>query len=124
MGPFARGISELSPSASRFLFYDAASDGAKGQLAVYEIGRSARIDLASPSRLYKTDQLIAEVEWSPDEKLLAAITVADDVTMVHVRTLELEIGTWKDLATVNLGPANAIDAIDFLGLHKNLSWTD
>ena len=125
MGPFARGISELSPSGSRLLFYDAVQGGAKGQLAVYELGGSAQLDLASPSRIYNTPELIADVQWSPDEKLLAALTAAaDNMTTLHLRTLTLETEAWKDLATVNLGSASTMDVIDFLGFHKNLSWTE
>jgi hypothetical protein len=120
------GSSALSPSGSRFIFADAASQGSKGLLGLYEFKDGQALNLASPSRTYRSDESIVQLDWGPDETLIAALTLGSDWTVVHLRTLELATGSWKNLATVDLGPLGASDVtqnVDFLGLNRNLSWT-
>jgi hypothetical protein len=120
------GSSALSPSGSRFIFADAASQGSKGLLGLYEFTDGHALNLASPSRTYRSDESIVQVDWGPDETLIAALTLGNDWTVVHLRTLELATGSWKNLASVDLRPLGAIDEtqnLDFLGLNRNLSWT-
>jgi hypothetical protein len=120
------GSSSLSPSGSRFIFADAASQGSKGLVGLYEFTYGHALNLASPGRTYRSDESIIQLDWGPDETLIAALTVVSDWTVVHLRTLDLATGSWKNLASVDLRPLGASDVtqnIDFLGLNRNLSWT-
>jgi hypothetical protein len=109
-----------------FIFADAALQGSKGLLGLYEFKDGQALNLASASRTYRSDESIVQLDWGPDETLIAALTLGSDWTVVHLRTLELATGSWKNLATVDLGPLGASDVtqnVDFLGLNRNLSWT-
>jgi hypothetical protein len=120
------GSSALSPSGSRFIFVDAAAQGSKGFLGLYELKDGHALNLASPSRTYQSDESIVQLDWGPDETLIAALTLGSNWTVVHLRTLELATGSWKNLTTVDLGPLGSSDLtqnVDFLGLNRNLSWT-
>src|SRR5713101_7657517 len=110
----------LSPGGTTLAVGMGSAPGGSGRLLVSAV--SAPPDRLAPDKplaTFQTEELIAAIEWAPDETQLAVVAVAKDG--VKIRAVNLGTGGWRTLATLgplDLGGREA-DVLAF----KALSWT-
>jgi len=118
------GSMVLSPSGADLAIVSGGANPRSSTLRVYELRSGEILALDKPSRTFPLQGLITELEWAPDEKSIAAITLgtsslqAPKSLPVAIETLDLLTGQWATLDWVDL-PSDSVDAL----ADKNLSWT-
>ncbi len=114
------GAMTLSPSGTKLAVGLGSSTGGSGKLHVYAIGPSPdSLVPDKPLATFQTEELIAAIEWAPDETQVAVIAVAKDG--VKIRAVNLGTGVWRTLATLGALDLNGREA-EVLAF-KALSWT-
>jgi len=94
--------------------------GGAGKLLVYGLGAPPDgLIPDKPLATFQTEELIAAIEWAPDETQLAVVAVAKDG--VKIRAVNLATGVWRTLAT--LGPLDLNGREAEVLAFKALSWT-
>src|SRR5207244_8596775 len=95
------GVMTLSPAGTKLPVAFGSGAGDSGRLNVYAIGAAPdSLITDKPLATFPTEELIAAIEWAPDETQVAVIAVAKDG--VKIRAVNLGTGAWRTLAT--LGP--------------------
>ena len=96
------------------------SGGGAGKLLVYALGGPPDgLATDKPLATFQTEELIAAIEWAPDETQLAVVAVSKDG--VKIRAVNLATGVWRTLAT--LGPLDLNGREAEVLAFKALSWT-
>lgn len=114
-------VMTLSPSGSKLIIAAGTTGERSHVVRVYDVARSEALDLAKPAKNFVTDDLITAVDWAPDERSVAAITIEfRPMPSVRVKILDIATGGWKTIGTIAI-PLQP-PAMDALGL-KTLSWT-
>ena len=114
------GVMTLSPAGTKLAVALGSGAGDSGRLNVYAIGVGAdSLVPDKPLATFQTEELIAAIEWAPDEKQVAVIAVAKDG--VKIRAVNLGTGGWRTLATLGALDLNGREA-EVLAF-KALSWT-
>jgi len=114
------GAMTLSPSGTKLAVGLGSRTGGSGKLHVYAIGPSPdSLVPDKPLATFQTEELIAAIEWAPDETQVAVIAVAKDG--VKIRAVNLGTGVWRTLATLGALDLNGREA-EVLAF-KALSWT-
>jgi len=114
------GAMTLSPGGTKLAVGLGSGSGGSGKLHVYAVG--APPDSLVPDKplaTFQTEELIAAIEWAPDETQLAVVAVAKDG--VKIRAVNLGTGVWRTLAT--LGPLDLSGREADVLAFKALSWT-
>jgi len=114
---FVHGIMTLAPSGVRL----AIAGGSPVGLHIYELKEKGPIIVNNPTRSFETREVITitALEWAPDEKSLAFMTMTKDG--VRIKLLDLATGEWRTLTTIE-GVEFRVPDIDVLAF-KVLSWT-
>ena len=114
------GAMTLSPSGTKLAVGLGSRTGGSGKLHVYAIGAAPdSLVPDKPLASFQTEELIAAIEWAPDETQLAVVAVAKDG--VKIRAVNLGTGVWRTLAT--LGPLDLNGREAEVLAFKALSWT-
>src|SRR5712691_5665713 len=114
------GTMTLSPGGTKLAVGLGSSTGGLGKLHVYAIGAAPdSLVPDNPLATFQTEELIAAIEWAPDETQVAVIAVAKDG--VKIRAVNLGTGGWRTLAT--LGPLDLNGREAEVLAFKALSWT-
>jgi hypothetical protein len=114
------GAMTLSPGGTKLALGLGSSTGAGGKLLVYAVGVSPdSLVPDKPLAAFQTEELMAAIEWAPDETQLAVVAVAKDG--VKIRAVNLATGGWRTLAT--LGPLDLNGREAEVLAFKALSWT-
>jgi WD40 repeat protein len=114
------GVMMLSPGGTKLAIGLGSSTGGGGKLQVYGIGASPdSLALDKPLASFQTEELIAAIDWAPDETELAVVAVAKDG--VKIRAVNLGTGAWRTLAT--LGPLDLNGREAEVLAFKALSWS-
>jgi len=114
------GAMTLSPSGTKLAVGLGSSTGSSGKLHVYAVGAAPdSLVPDKPLATFQTEELIAAIEWAPDETQVAVIAVAKDG--VKIRAVNLGTGGWRTLAT--LGPLDLNGREAEVLAFKALSWT-
>ena len=114
------GALTLSPGGTKLAMGLGSSTGAGGKLLVYTVGVPPdSLVPDKPLAAFQTEELIAAIEWAPDETQLAVVAVAKDA--VKIRAVNLGTGGWRTLAT--LGPLDLNGREAEVLAFKALSWT-
>ena len=114
------GTMTLSPGGTKLAVGLGSSTGDSGKLHVYAIGAAPdSLVPDKPLATFQTEELIAAIEWAPDETQVAVIAVAKDG--VKIRAVNLGTGGWRTLAT--LGPLDLNGREAEVLAFKALSWT-
>ena len=119
-GKIVLGAMTLSPGGTKLAVGLGSGAGGAGKLLVYALG--AQPDGMVPDKplaTFQTEELIAAIEWAPDETQLAVVAVAKDG--VKIRAVNLATGVWRNLAT--LGPLDLNGREAEVLAFKALSWT-
>ena len=98
----------------------------KGCLLVYEMTNIENIDLGKPARRIEIDKqrVIDHISFSPDEEEIGCLVMTNR-DKYTIETLDLKTGKWKKLGDLTFNIGNyGIAALDFIGWHKALSWTN
>jgi hypothetical protein len=109
----------LSPSG-RQLAVAAGSDGDSSGIRLYSGLSSDDLDVTKPERTIWVDAVVTALEWSPDERKLAAVLVRR--ARVSIEQYDIHRGTWTRVGTLDLAKLPG-PAIDLLGLLRVVSWT-
>jgi hypothetical protein len=113
------GVMTLSPGGTKLAVGLGSGAGGAGKLLVYVLG--APPDSLVPDKplaTFQTEEVIAAVEWAPDETQLAVVAVGKD--SVKIRAVNLATGVWRTLATLGSLDLNGREA-EVLAF-KALSW--
>ncbi len=114
------GVMTLSPAGTKLAVAFGSGAGDSGRLNVYAIGAAPdSLVTDKPLATFPTEELIAAIEWAPDETQVAVIAVAKDG--VKIRAVNLGTGAWRTLAT--LGPLDLNGREAEVLAFKALSWT-
>jgi hypothetical protein len=114
------GAMTLSPGGTKLAMGLGSSTGAGGKVLVYTVGVPPdSLVPDKPLAAFQTEELIAAIEWAPDETQLAVVAVAKDG--VKIRAVNLGTGGWRTLAT--LGPLDLNGREAEVLAFKALSWT-
>ena len=114
------GVMTLSPAGTKLAVAFGSGAGDSGRLNVYAIGAAPdSLVTDKPLATFPTEELIAAIEWAPDETQVAVIAVAKDG--VKIRAMNLGTGAWRTLAT--LGPLDLNGREAEVLAFKALSWT-
>ena len=114
------GTMTLSPGGTKLAVGLGSSTGGSGKLHVYAIGAAPdSLVPDKPLATFQTEELIAAIEWAPDETQVAVVAVAKDG--VKIRAVNLGTGGWRTLAT--LGPLDLNGREAEVLAFKALSWT-
>lgn len=112
----------LSPTSSSLAIVTGTTKEGIVQLQFHHLKSRGTPVLDNPTRTFQTEDRIAALEWAPDESRVAAVTL-DKGGGVAIKVLQLETGTWRTVAKVNLDLRQlGIAGQELLGF-KNLSWT-
>jgi hypothetical protein len=114
---FARVL--LSPSG-RQLAVAAGSAGDSSGIRLYPGASSGDLDITKPERTIWVDAVVTGLEWSPDERQLAAVLVRP--AGISIEQFDLGRSTWTRVGTLDLAKLPG-PAIDLLGLLRIVSWT-
>jgi WD40 repeat protein len=112
------GHMNLSPSGASLVIVVGSTNAELSVLHVYDAG-TLPFDLTAAHPSFESEQPILAVEWAPDERSLATVTLPGDDPLVRI--LDLDTGEWRTLTTLMLG-LEGIDLIETIGLVKSLSW--
>ena len=119
-GKIVLGAMTLSPGGTKLAVGLGSGAGGAGKLLVYALGAPPDgLVPDKPLATFQTEELIAAIEWAPDETQLAVVAVAKDG--VKIRAVNLATGVWRTLATLGPLDLNGREA-DVLAF-KPLSWT-
>ena len=114
------GAMTLSPGGTKLAVGLGSSGGGAGKLLVYALGGPPDgLATDKPLATFQTEELIAAIEWAPDETQLAVVAVGKDG--VKIRAVNLATGVWRTLAALGPLDLNAREA-EVLAF-KPLSWT-
>jgi hypothetical protein len=114
------GVMTLSPAGTKLAVALGSGAADAGRLNVYAIGAGPDgLVTDKPLATFQTEELIAAIEWAPDETQVALIAVAKDG--VKIRAVNLATGAWRTLAT--LGPLDLNGREAEVLAFKALSWT-
>jgi hypothetical protein len=96
-----------------------------GNLRIFQLDDNSSFDLASPSyNLILDNRLIIQMQWSPDDTHIAALMM-HDWNKLTIETLKLSTGEWIQLSELNFNLQEfGVEALDFIGWHKALSWSN
>jgi WD40 repeat protein len=111
------GNLSMSPSYSKFMIVGGSWPvGRPDTIRLYSVADKEPLRIDRPLKSFKSDEAIAEVDWSPDEKFLTALTLSKDG--VSLKVLDLANGEWKTIGTI------ALKSTDIeIFIHKLLSWS-
>jgi hypothetical protein len=119
-GRLVLGVMTLSPGGTKLALGLASGAGGAGKLLVYSLGAPPEgLVPDKPLATFQTEELIAAIEWAPDESQLAVVAVGKDG--VKIRAVILATGVWRTLAT--LGPLDLNGREAEVLAFKALSWT-
>jgi hypothetical protein len=119
-GKIVLGLMTLSPGGTKLAVGLGSGAGGAGKLLVYALGAPPDgLVPDKPLATFQTEELIAAIEWAPDETQLAVVAVAKDG--VKIRAVNLATGVWRTLAT--LGPLDLNGREAEVLAFKALSWT-
>jgi hypothetical protein len=114
------GVMTLSPAGTKLAVALGSGAGDAGRLNVYAVGAGPDgLVTDTPLAAFPTEELIAAIEWAPDEAQVAVVAVAKDG--VKIRAVNLGTGAWRTLAT--LGPLDLNGREAEVLAFKALSWT-
>lgn len=114
------GAMTLSPGGTKLAVGLGSGAGGAGKLLVYALGGPLDgLATDKPLATFQTEELIAALEWAPDETQLAVVAVGKDG--VKIRAVNLATGVWRTLAT--LGPLDLNGRESEVLAFKALSWT-
>ena len=109
------GLLVLSPEGSALAVSTGQDPGGTSRLRLFDLEAGEAIALESPSQSFQAGGRIVAMDWSPDEKSIAALVV-DEADSATLQVLDREAGTWKTVAT----PTIDVDVIDDIPV--GLSW--
>ncbi|MCI0725088.1 MAG: carboxypeptidase regulatory-like domain-containing protein [Acidobacteria bacterium] len=112
----------LSPSGSKLAIAAWSMEENSGNLQVYDLGKGEQLVLDRPAGTFQTEEEILTLEWTADEKSLAAltkpafpVTEPPQDTVAGIRALDLQTGGWTTVGRANLsrGPVE-VSLVDTL----------
>jgi len=111
----------LSPSGSKLAVAALDLLHGKSTLGIYQVDPHQPFPLSTPTTTIEKNTNVLEIEWSPDEMSLAAVTVRRGIVIERV---DLTTGRWTELASVlaDRGGAGLVEGYFLAGMNNTMSW--
>lgn len=109
------GVMTLSPTTRRLAV--ALLTAAGGGVRLYDVSTGEPPSLLQPAKEFTTEARVAALDWSPDERALAVLSVLNRDVRLH--RLDLDSGTWTSLASWSLLSGPEFEVFT----QKMLSWS-
>jgi WD40-like Beta Propeller Repeat len=125
------GLLLLSPSNSKLAIVQGIPASQRSSLRLYNLNPEAALDLGKPVKTVNVDEIIVKLEWSADERSVAAVMIPKSAVFPQgpfgqpvIKILTLANDEWRTVTMINFDLRQEWpQSLELLLLENVLSWT-
>jgi WD40 repeat protein len=119
LGSWIYGAMSLSPRGSKLAVTAGSAAGRCSVLHVYELRAGRLVKPDKPWLTVRTDEWVMAIDWSPDERAMAAVSAPPLEARARIQVLELASRSWKSVGAVDFAHEEERHAFSV----RTLSWS-